>query len=261
MRLSPELKSILFLDIETVACQEYYESLEAHIKPLWEKKAYQLKERDKTLEHLTCEELFDQRGGIHAEFGRIVAIGLGCLRERKGIPVLTVKSLASANEQNLLQRFNQIIANLEQYLLRQCTANELPEPVRFCAHNGKEFDFPYLARRIIINHLPLPAALRLQGKKPWDIPHLDTMEMWKFGDRKSFTSLDLLAATFGIPSSKTEMDGSLVGDIFYKERNLGKIARYCALDVVNVAQVYLRLNSLPLIEPEYIEIRETEVPG
>ena len=124
--------------------------------------------------------------------------------------------------------------------------------LKLCAHNGKEFDFPYLCRRMLVNSITIPEVLNLSGKKPWDVPHLDTMEMWKFGDHKHYTSLDLLAAIFNIPTSKTEMDGSMVNKVYYEEKNLDKISSYCIGDVVALAQLYLRLKGLNMVEQQHI---------
>ena len=122
------------------------------------------------------------------------------------------------------------------------------------AHNGKEFDFPYLSRRMLIKNISLPEALNISGKKPWEIQHLDTMEMWKFGDWKSYTSLDLLAAIFDIPSSKSDIDGSMVSGIYHGEKDLEKISKYCIKDVLVCAQVFMKLRGLNLIEASNIQI-------
>jgi DNA polymerase elongation subunit (family B) len=121
--------------------------------------------------------------------------------------------------------------------------------IRFCAHNGKEFDYPYLSRRLLVQGIPLPDSLNLSGRKPWENPHLDTLEMWKFGDYKHYTSLDLLATLFDIPTSKGDMDGSKVNEVYYREKDLKKIAEYCTSDVVVVSQLFLRLKGQPLVEP------------
>jgi DNA polymerase elongation subunit (family B) len=125
---------------------------------------------------------------------------------------------------------------------------------KLCAHNGKEFDFPYLSRRMLVNSITLPSLLHLSGAKKWEVPHLDTMEMWKFGDYKHYTSLDLLLALFNIPSSKSEMDGSKVNGVYYQEKDLKKIATYCVSDVVAIAQLYLKMKNLPLIEERNIAL-------
>lgn len=241
MITTADFKHILFLDIETVACQEYYQQMDERIRSLWDKKAYQLKERDKSMEHLSCEEIFYRQGGVFSEFGKIVVIGMGCLRERNGNTTFTVKCIGSSEERSLLSAFLEVINKYDQ------------DKLMFCAHNGKEFDFPYIARRMLINNLQLPESLAIYRKKPWEVMHLDTLDLWRFGDRKSYTSLDLLAASFGIPSSKADMDGSQVGQAFYKDKNLPKIAEYCSLDVVNVAQVLLKMSGLPIVEQKFIE--------
>ena len=124
-----------------------------------------------------------------------------------------------------------------------------------CAHNGKEFDFPFIARRMIINGIKLPYKLDLFGKKPWEIPHLDTLELWKFGDYKHFTSLKLLTKILNIPSPKTDIDGSQVRDVYYLEKDITRIVEYCERDVVAVAQIVLRLrNEALLLNEEVVSV-------
>jgi hypothetical protein len=124
-----------------------------------------------------------------------------------------------------------------------------------CAHNGKEFDFPYLCRRMVINGISLPGLLQISGKKPWEIPHLDTMEMWKFGDFKSYTSLNLLAHALGIPTPKDDIDGSMVGEVYWSQKDLKRISTYCEKDVLTAAQVFLRLIGEPPIKPDHVEYK------
>lgn len=231
-----ELRDILFLDIETVACANNYFSLDERIRTQWQRKAAWLKRE----ENITDEELFHQRAAIYAEFGKVVCIGIGLLRENnRGEPVLHLKAYCSHNEKDLLNDFRILL-------------EKLGPATRLCAHNGKEFDFPYLSRRMLVNGIALPSLLNLSGKKPWEIPHLDTLEMWKFGDYKHYTPLDLLAALFNIPSSKNGMDGSLVNTVYYTENNLEKIKKYCLSDVAVLAQLYMCLKSMPLIPEENI---------
>ena len=124
-----------------------------------------------------------------------------------------------------------------------------------CAHNGKEFDFPYLCRRLIINGIPIPAILNTSGKKPWEVCHLDTLELWKFGDFKSFTSLNLLAHTLGIPTPKDDIDGSKVWSVYWNDKDLKRIVNYCQKDVITVAQILLKFQGGVLIRQENIEIK------
>ncbi len=246
--------NIIFLDIETVSGVEHYEQLDERMQHLWSKKANQYRKSGTE----TDAELYRQRGGILAEFGCIVSIALGYFIEKKGKTVLSVTSMASDNEKAMLEKFIEYLKRFDLHINRNGEYGSR-KPIQLCAHNGKEFDFPYLARRILINQLQVPDVLQMQGKKPWEIQHLDTMELWKFGDFKNFTSLDLLAAIFNIPSSKEEMDGSLVHEVYYEAHDLEKIARYCALDVVNAAQVLLALNGVPILPPECIEPTRTEI--
>lgn len=233
-----DFKNILFLDIETVACTEHYASLEERMKVQWARKANFFRQRE---EGQTDENLFNERAGIYAEFGKIIVIAIGKLTENeKGERGLKTKYFANHDEAILLQEFKTALEKMDQSQLK------------LCAHNGKEFDFPYLSRRMLVKDISLPLALNLSGKKSWDIPHLDTMELWKFGDYKHYTSLDLLATIFNIPTSKGELDGSKVNSVYYQEKDLKKIAEYCVGDVVAVAQLFLKLKGLSLIAPENI---------
>ncbi len=235
----PELRDILFIDIETVAGTDNYDSLDERLRVQWSRKANFFR-RDPPARQagspLTDAELFHERAGIHAEFGKIVCVAVGRFVDTEdGELGLRTKVYSDHDETNLLLTFKQMLEKFD-------AAN-----LRLCAHNGKEFDYPYLCRRMLINSIPLPSALNLSGKKGWEIPHLDTMEMWKFGDYKHFTSLDLLAALFQIPSSKDKIDGSQVNHVYHHERDLEKISEYCRGDVVVLAQLFLRLRGYPLM--------------
>ncbi|MEQ8360740.1 MAG: 3'-5' exonuclease [Cytophagales bacterium] len=232
------MEQLLFLDIETVSEYKNFEELPERIKPLWNKKAQILSKGE-----ITGEDLYAEKAGIYSEFGKIVVIGLGFLTgDLNKNPGLRVKALASHNEEEILKQFSNILDRMD-------SKNTI-----LVAHNGKEFDFPYLSRRMLIKNIPLPETLNISGKKPWEIQHLDTMEMWKFGDWKSYTSLDLLAAIFDIPSSKSDIDGSMVSGIYHGEKDLEKISKYCIKDVVVCAQVFMKLRGLNLIEANNIQI-------
>ena len=234
------LQNLLVIDIETISGQRDFEKLSADMQHHWERKAQFLR----NAEELSSAELYNQRAAIYAEFGQVVVIGMGFFHEVGGEPALRVKSLASDNEKEMLETFASIINTKFD-----------PELLKLCAHNGKEFDFPYLCRRLLINGISIPYTLDIGGKKPWEVRHLDTMEMWKFGDWKAFTSLDLLTSIFNIPTSKDDMDGSMVTKTFYEqEGGLDRIATYCRKDVVATSQLFLRLNNLPLIPEDLITI-------
>ncbi|AWV99902.1 3'-5' exonuclease [Arcticibacterium luteifluviistationis] len=228
--MDPLLFNILFLDIETAALYKTYEELPDRFKPLWDKKASYLKND----ESLTSAEIYNERAAIYSEFGQVICIGIGGLymNENKELSLKT-KVLSANSEKELLQQFSEIVD-------RHKAKNSL----QLCAHNGKEFDFPYLSRRMLINGLKLPDALDLGGKKPWEINHIDTMELWKFGDYKKFTSLDLLAAVFDIPSSKSDISGADVNRVYHEENDLEKIKEYCGRDVGVLAQLYLKMKGL-----------------
>lgn len=232
------INKILFLDIETVPQTPDYDALPDKLKKLWDKKAEMLRKN----EDQTASELFI-KAGIYAEFGKIVCISVGFLPlVAEGMPAsLRLKSFYGDDEKTLLQEFSHL---LNEHF---CTAAHY-----LCAHNGKEFDFPYLARRLLINGLPLPAALDIAGKKPWEVRHLDTLELWKFGDYKNYTSLELLTAVFDIPTPKDDIDGSQIRIVYWKDRDLKRIVTYCQKDVIALAQLYLRYRGMKLIANENI---------
>lgn len=228
------IENILFLDIETVPEVGTFSELSPEKQEL-----FALKTQYQRKDELTPEDFYE-RAGIWAEFGKIVCISVGYFITMGEKRSFRVKSLSGA-EKDILSDFKKLLEehfNQSYHLL--------------CAHNGKEFDFPYIARRMIINKIQLPAKLNLFGKKPWEVAHLDTMELWKFGDFKHFTSLKLLTNILGIPSPKDDIDGSDVARVYYEENDLNKIINYCERDTVAVAQLLLRFNNLALLNDDEI---------
>lgn len=237
--MNQSLRNTLIVDIETVAQQSDYTNVGEGLKKHWEHKAGFIRNEQER----TAEELFAERSGIYAEFGKVIVIAFGFFHQEGDTLTFRVKSLAEDNEKELLTKFKEQLLRFDQ------------QELRLCAHNGKEFDFPYLCRRMLINDIKLPDVLNTGGKKPWEVNHVDTLEMWKFGDRKNYTSLDLLTTIFDIPSNKTDMDGSMVNEVYYNDKDgLKRIEQYCLGDVIATAQLYLRLNSLPLIAKENITV-------
>jgi 3'-5' exonuclease len=229
---------ILFFDIETVPQTFDYNELDERGQGLWDKKTRFIQER----EDLTAEEVYE-KAGIYAEFGRVVCISLGFVLQKEGETQIRIKSIANEDEIALLQEFLDL---LNSYY-------DSPDFL-FCAHNGKEFDIPFLCRRILINNLKIPYMLNVSGKKPWEIKHLDTMELWKFGDFKNYTSLDLLTYIFKIPTPKDDMDGSQVAKVFYQDKDLDRIIHYCEKDVVATIQLFRKYQGDSLIDKEFIQI-------
>lgn len=231
-----QLENILFLDLETVKIARQYHEMEERMRKQWDRKSTFLNRNG----DLLPEDIFKEKGGIYAEFGKIVAIGLGFIKIENNGPTLRIKVLRGHDEKTLLTSFINVVKRFPQNLLQ------------LCAHNGKEFDLPFLCRRMLVNQLEMPEALQVSGKKPWEIKHLDTLDLWKFGDYKHYTSLELLAALFDIPSSKDDIDGSMVDSIYYDEGDLDRICKYCAQDVVVTTQLYMRLTGRRLIDSENI---------
>ncbi len=223
-----ELKNILFLDIETASLTSSWKELPERLKEEWDKKSRLIS----TEENPDPEQLYFEKGGIYAEFGKVICIGVGYFAynpDENNLQFRT-KSFAGEIEHDTLWAFRELLERKRWTL---------------CAHNGKEFDFPYICRRMLANRIPLPEALQMAGRKPWEIRHLDTLELWKFGDYKHYTRLELLAAIFGIPSSKDNIDGSQVNHTYYHENNLEAIKTYCKKDVEVTAKIYLSFQGLP----------------
>ena len=229
------LKHILFLDIETVSLKPSYNELVDLNKKHWAKKVKQFT-RSTDTEVKDLEAMYALRSGIYAEFSRIICISVGFFTlKSKKIESFRVKSFFGENEQMLLREFNSL---LEDHF-NQTDKNFL------CGHNLREFDIPFLCRRMLINNITLPRLLKLTGKRPWQIKHvLDTLDLWRFGDFKNYTSLDLLASVFDIPSPKDDIDGSQVHEVYWQSKDLDRIRKYCERDVATVAKLILKLNSM-----------------
>ena len=222
------LEKVLFLDIETVPQYGNWDEMDESLQKLWDKKTLHQRKDD-----FTAEEFYKERGGIMAEFGKIICISVGILDKSDKI---MIKSFAGDDEKKLLEEFGEIFNRPK---LRD---------VILCAHNGKEFDFPWIARRFLINGMQPPKPFQLFGKKPWEIPHLDTMELWKFGDYKSYVSLELLANVFGLPTPKDDIDGSMVASMYWIEKDLFRIVQYCEKDVLTLANIFRRMRQEELLE-------------
>jgi len=232
------IQNILFLDIETVPMVSNYDEIPERFKPLWNRKAEIIKKNETD----TPESLFN-RAGIYAEFGKIICISVGFIKINDNHNTFRIKSFYGDDEKLILQDF---IDLLNGYFNKKDNL--------LCAHNGKEFDYPYIARKILINGLEIPNILDISTKKPWEIPHLDTMELWKFGDYKNYTSLDLLAAVFDISSPKNDISGADVAEVYWKNNDLQRIVKYCQNDVLTVAQLFLRYQGKPLLSSDDIAL-------
>jgi len=235
--MRPNVENILFLDIETVPQYECFSDAPENTQNFWAKKIKNSLKQDET-----AEQVYN-RAGIWAEFGKIICISAGFIHKKDDKNVFRVKSFYGDDEKDILIDF---IENLKKFVSRN------KKETLLCAHNGKEFDFPYLARRILINKIDLPKLFDVGGKKPWEVPFLDTMELWRFGDYKNYTSLDLIANVFDIPSPKGDIDGSDIADVYYNQKDLERIAMYCEKDVLTLARVYLRLKEHYEIEFDLI---------
>ena len=227
-----QFEKILFLDIETVPQAYQFEQLDDKSRALFE-----AKNRFQISPEKSIEQIFDERGGILAEFGKIVCISVGMLHEGSQGKSIRLKSFYHDDEETLLKQFKRLLEdhyNTPYHVL--------------CGHNSKEFDIPYICRRMLINGLALPNILQISGKKPWEINHIDTMELWKFGDYTSYTSLSLLCHVMGIPTPKDDISGADVARVYYEENDLQRIMVYCEKDVVALIQLYLRLQGEALVD-------------
>lgn len=235
MSSSIPLNKILFLDIETVPEHENFEELSETRQELFEKKT-----RFQRNDEIETSEFYKDRAGVLSEFSKVVCISAGFITTSKeGDHLFRVKSFYGHDEKKILKDFKELLnSSFNSY------------DTYLCAHNGKEFDYPFIARRMIINRIKLPESLDIAGKKPWEVRHLDTMELWKFGDYKHYTSIKLLTEVLDIPSPKDDIDGSEVANVYYKEKDLERIAIYCEKDTFTVAQIYLRLKGMDIMPQE-----------
>ena len=236
------IENLFVIDIETVSEKEHFHLLDEEWKELWTEKI------SKALPpNTSAEEYYPMRAAILAEFAKVACISFGYFKKENNDPngvgwQFRIKSLCSENEKELL---NQFVDTLKQ--LHTNHHNWI-----FTGHNIKEFDVPFLCRRMLINNIPIPSYIDFQNMKPWETPVLDTLHLWRFGDYKHYTSLKLLAAVLGVPSPKDDIDGSQVGDVYWKEKNLERISVYCEKDVATVANVILRFKGLPLLKEDQI---------
>ncbi|MFB6306566.1 MAG: 3'-5' exonuclease [Flavobacteriales bacterium] len=235
--VNPE--NILFIDIETVPNTYTYEELDEKTRELWDKKSnFMKREGDES-----AAELYE-KAGIFSEFGKIICISVGFLRiTDDNNYCLRIKSFSGNEEKTLLNEFNELL-----------NKNFNKDNHYLCGHNVKEFDIPYICRRNLVNGLKLPYIIDIAGKKPWEVNHLDTLELWKFGDRKNYTSLDLLTHIFDIPTPKEDIEGSEVSRVFWEENDLKKIVEYCERDVVAVTQLFLRYRGEELVKDNNVQV-------
>ena len=239
-----DLTKIMFLDIETVPAKADFSELSVELAHLWEEKYNLIQKRmpEKYSDETSAAQAFAQSAGIYSEFGKIVCISVGFIHYKGPEMFFRTKSFAGDDEVKLLSDFASLLA-------RFCTSREYT----LCGHNIKEFDIPYICRRMVIHGIALPSVLNISGKKPWEIQFIDTLELWKFGDYKNYTSLKLLTAVFGIPTPKDDIDGSQVAAVYYGENNIQRIALYCQKDVVATARVFLRMQGEKYFGDENVE--------
>lgn len=228
-------EKIMYIDIETVPQYASFDQLDEKMQAFWERKSSRISGED-----VSPEEDYG-RAGIYSEFGKIVCISAGIIKVENGERTLRVKSFYGHDEVMLLKEFSAALISFTSH-----------PGTNICGHNVKEFDFPYIARRMIINGLPLPDILDVAGKKPWEVKFIDTLDLWKFGDFKHYTSLNLLTHILGIPSPKDDIDGSQVASVYYEENDVERIAKYCEKDVLATTQLFLRLKGEPLLDPEKV---------
>jgi len=232
------LEQILFLDIETVPQYYHFDELDETAKVLFSQK-----NRSMISDTKSVESVYGERGSIQSEFGKIICISIGILKESITGRTMRIKTFAHDDEETLLKQFKHLLED------RYNDDNAI-----LCGHNAKEFDFPYICRRMLINGIALPRALNIVGKKPWEIKHLDTMELWKFGDYKAYTSLSLLCHVFNIPTPKDDISGADVARVYYEDNDLERIKIYCEKDVIALIQLFLKMRLEPLVSEGNITI-------
>jgi hypothetical protein len=228
-------ENLLLIDIETVPMVKSYDQMSEKMQRLWDKKSLLIDNQNPK-----TDETFAEKAGIYAEFGKIICIGLGYFVKSKSAYTLKIKTLANHDEKVILEDFKVVCNKFFKAPLKQ-----------FCGHNIREFDIPYICRRTFINQMSLPDIIAdLQNKKPWENPMLDTLQFWKFGEYKNFTSVDLLSTVLQIESPKGDIDGSDVARVYWQENDLERIVNYCNRDIVTVGQILMRLNGMNLLNED-----------
>ena len=262
-----DLKRIFFVDIETVPCHDCHDSMDETRQALWEKFCGRRHSRE-LAEGQTHADLYE-KAGIYAEFGKIICISVGYFTDLPDATLgFRVKSFADDDECAVLRGFANLLGSRRPYgnklygatthILDRARVDHRNDPFFLCAHNGREFDYGYLGRRMLICGQTIPPMLDVANHRPWDLPHLlDTMDLWKFGDNKGSISLPLLAGILGIPSPKDDIDGSQVGHVYWVEKDLARIVKYCEKDVVATARVFMHFNGQKDLWPE---VQVTHVP-
>ena len=239
-------EDLIVIDIETASVSASFNLLEEKWQELWEEKTIRI-----LPEGITAQEFYPQRAGVMAEFSKIVCISIGYFIREQQLKI-RVKSFYGDDEKKILNDFLQTVSKIESFNNNWC----------FAGHNIKEFDIPFICRRLMVNNMRIPPYLDFQNMKPWETNIVDTFQYWRFGDYKNFTSLKLLAAAMGVPSSKNDIDGSMVGELYHtgnaqeKEINMKRIATYCQKDVVTTANIILRFKNTPIIHENDVEIVE-----
>ncbi len=234
------LNNLIVIDIETVSEKQHFYELDAYWQTLWEDKVKRLLPED-----VAVADFYEQRAGVMAEFSKIVCISMGYFKKTETNDwQLRIKSFCEDDEKKILEEFTVAIRKMEA----------VNPQWSFAGHNIKEFDIPFLCRRMLINGIKIPRSLDFQNMKPWETNIVDTFQYWRFGDYKNFTSLNLLAACLGVPSPKDDIDGSMVGKVFWEDKDCNRIAVYCQKDVVTVSNVILRFRNMPILTEEQIHI-------
>lgn len=239
-------ENLVIIDIETASEYASFDNMAEEWKTLWQEKV------ERSLpEGISAAEFYPMRAGVMAEFAKIICISIAYFNKETTLN-MRVKSIYGHDEKKILQDFLATINKIESLNHKWC----------FAGHNIKEFDIPFICRRLIINRVKLPGYLDFQNMKPWETNIVDTFQYWRFGDYKNYTSLKLLAAAMGIASPKDDIDGSMVGELYWsgneEERaaNLKRIAHYCQKDVIATGNVILRFKNMPLVADADIKIIE-----
>lgn len=229
MALQQNLANVLFFDVECVPQSASFFDMDDGLKVLREKKAEKLS-KNLGMDDATVDELYDNRSGIYAEFGKVITISVGYFaRNPEGDRSFRVKSFSWDDEREVLEGFFDLLNTHYDKNFH-----------KLCGHNIKEFDIPYICRRATVLGMDLPTIIDPTGKKPWEINHLDTLELWKFGDRRNYTSLDLLCRVMGIDTPKDDISGEQVARVYRDEKDLERITKYCEKDVVATAKLFLK---------------------
>jgi uncharacterized protein (DUF3820 family) len=179
-----------------------------------------------------CTEEQFRRLALHAEYGRVLSIGM--IVEQDGVVIQ--RGVLGRERQSL--RFHLDEARTLRGFWKQFHGFDERRDL-VIGHNIFEFDLLFLYKRSIINRVQ--PSVRLNFARYRSRPIFDTMKEWELWSWKVGIKLGELAEVLQLGMTKTEgLDGSCIYDRFCEGCHQ-EIADYCLRDVEITREIYYRL--------------------